>query len=312
HKISRHPPMDIDLFADIDLDALLASFSGEPAGVSGLIDPSPPPPAPATAHDAEAGSPESVTSRATPPGEEALTEIERFLMQEGEAELGGEAEGVSVDEFFDALYDGGEGEEREGKESEAGGSTDGDSGRDEVVEVVTPEVETVEVDGDDPVSKKKRRQMRNRDSAMKSRERKKSYVKDLETKSKYLEAECRRLSYALQCYAAENMVLRQSLLKDRPVGAPTAMQESAVLTETLPLVSLLWLVSIVCLFLTPGPPNRSPAAPSSVVKDLGMVARKTSSENPDVLELILHGRRSKGTRAKIKLDALPFRAVAAC
>jgi hypothetical protein len=72
--------------------------------------------------------------------------------------------------------------------------------------------------------------MRNRDSAMKSRERKKSYIKDLETKSKYLEAECRRLSYALQCYAAENMALRQSLMKDRPVGAPTAMQESAVLT----------------------------------------------------------------------------------
>ncbi|CAN6220762.1 unnamed protein product [Urochloa humidicola] len=161
--------MDIDLFADIDLDALLASFSGEPAGASVLIDPSQPPSAPATAHDAEAGSPESVTSRATPPGEEALTEIERFLMQEGEAELGGEAEGVSVEEFFDALYDGGEGEEREreGKESEAGGSTDGDSGRDEVEEVVTPEAETVEVDGDDPVSKKKRRQMRNRDSAMK-------------------------------------------------------------------------------------------------------------------------------------------------
>ncbi|CAL5041889.1 unnamed protein product [Urochloa decumbens] len=285
--------MDIDLFADIDLDALLASFSGEPTGISGLIDPSPPPPAPATAHDAEAGSPESVTSRATAPGEEALTEIERFLMQEGEAELGGEAEGVSVEEFFDALYDGGEGEEREreGKESEAGGSTDGDSGRDEVVEVVTPEAETVEVDGDDPVSKKKRRQMRNRDSAMKSRERKKSYVKDLETKRKYLEAECRRLSYALQCYAAENMVLRQSLMKDRPVGAPTAMQESAVLT---------------------GLPNRSPAAPSSAGRDLGMVARKTSSENPDIMELILHGRRCKGTRAKIKLDALPFHAVAAC
>lgn len=72
--------------------------------------------------------------------------------------------------------------------------------------------------------------MRNRDSAMKSRERKKMYVKDLETKSKYLEAECRRLSYALQCCAAENMALRQSLLKDRPVGAATAMQESAVLT----------------------------------------------------------------------------------
>jgi hypothetical protein len=72
--------------------------------------------------------------------------------------------------------------------------------------------------------------MRNKDSAMKSRERKKLYLKDLEMKSKYLEAECCRLSYALQCCAAENMALRQSLLKDRPVGAHTAMQESAVLT----------------------------------------------------------------------------------
>jgi len=145
--------MDIDLFPDIDLDALLASFSGEPAAVSDLIVPSPPPPAPAPAHDAEAGSPESVTSRANPPGEVALSEIERFLMQEGEAELTGEVEGVSVDQFFDALYDGGEGKD----EGEAGASTDADSGRDEVVEVVTPEAETVEVDGDDPVSKKKRR-----------------------------------------------------------------------------------------------------------------------------------------------------------
>ncbi|CAD6336247.1 unnamed protein product [Miscanthus lutarioriparius] len=299
--------MDIDLFPDIDLDALLASFSGEPAAVSDLIVPSPPPPAPATAHDAEAGSPESVTSRANPPGEVALSEIERFLMQEGEAELTGEVEGISVDQFFDALYDGGEGKD----EGEAGASTDADSGRDEVVEVVTPEAETVEVDGDDPVSKKKRRQMRNRDSAMKSRERKKSYIKDLETKSKYLEAECRRLSYALQCYAAENMALRQSLLKDRPVGAPTAMQESAVLTETLPLVSLLWLVSIVCLFLMPVLPNRSPAAPSSGGRDLVVAAGKTSSETPEIPELILHGRRCKGTRAKFKLYNLPFHAVAA-
>ena len=146
--------MDIDLFPDIDLDALLASFSGEPAAVSDLIVPSPPAPATA-AHDAEAGSPESVTSRASPPGEVALSEIERFLMQEGEAEgeLGGEVEGISVDQFFDALYDGGEGKD----EGEAGASTDADSGRDEVVEVVTPEAEMVEVDGDDPVSKKKRR-----------------------------------------------------------------------------------------------------------------------------------------------------------
>ncbi|TVU08205.1 hypothetical protein EJB05_41598, partial [Eragrostis curvula] len=294
--------MDADFFTDLDLDALLASFSSEHAAVSDIIVPSPPPP---PARDAEAGSPDSVTSRPSPPVE-ALSEIERFLMQEGDAEVDGVAEGISVEEFFDALYDGGEGDgEEKGKESGAGGSSDGSSGREE--EVVTPEAE--KVDGDDPVSKKKRRQMRNRDSAMKSRERKKTYIKELETKSKYLEAECRRLSYALQCYAAENMALRQSVLKDRPVGAPTAMQESAVLTETLPLVSLLWLVSIVCLFLMPGLPNRSPAAPRSSGRDLGTVAGKTSSEHPERLDLILHGRRCKGTRAKIKLDTLPYHVV---
>uniref|UniRef100_A0ACD6ACX1 Uncharacterized protein n=1 Tax=Avena sativa TaxID=4498 RepID=A0ACD6ACX1_AVESA len=303
--------------ADLDLDALLASFAVESSAVSDLLVPSPFPPPP----DAEAGSPESVTSRSSPAGGEVLSEIERFLMEEQAAEADAEGvEGISVEEFFDALFDGGEGAE-EGKGSEAGGSTDGDSGRvEEEAEVVTPETEVevevatpeTEVDGDDPISKKKRRQMRNRDSAMKSRERKKTYVKDLETKNKYLDAECRRLSYALQCCVAENMALRQSMIKDRPVGAPTAMQESAVLTETLPLVSLLWLVSIVCLFLMPGLPNRSLVAPRSAGRDLVMVARKLSSDKPETLELLLHGRRCRGTRARIKLDTSPFHAAAAC
>lgn len=146
--------------ADLDLDALLASFAGESAAVSDLLVPSSlPPPHP----DAEAGSPESVTSRSRPAGGEALSEIERFLMEEEAAEAEG-VEGISVDEFFDALFDAGE-----GAEAEAGGSTDGDSGRGEEqvvtpetevdVEVATPEtdVDGEKVDGDDPVSKKKRR-----------------------------------------------------------------------------------------------------------------------------------------------------------
>nr|APZ88646.1 transcription factor bZIP4 [Bambusa emeiensis] len=292
--------MDADLLAGLDLDALLASFSGESPAVSDLLAPSPPPQQP----DADAGSPESVTSRASPPGEEALSEIERFLMEEEPAEADG-AEGFTVEEFFDELFDGGD------EESEAGGSTDGDSGKEKEV-VPDADKGEVELDGDDPTSKKKRRQMRNRDSAMKSRERKKMYVKDLEMKSKYLEAECRRLGYALQCCAAENMALRQSMLKDRPVGAPTATQESAVLTETLPLVSLLWLVSIVCLFPMPGLPNRSPVAPSSTGRDPMMVAGKASNDKPGTVELVLHGRRCKGTRARIKLDTLPLHAAAAC
>ncbi|KAL5225999.1 hypothetical protein ABZP36_012638 [Zizania latifolia] len=288
---------DAELFADLDLDALLASFS---AADSGVFAPS----------DAEAGSPESVNSRVSPPRQEALSELERFLMEEGpEAEGGGGSEGIGMEELFDLLLDGGEDEEDE-KGSEAGGITDGDF---EKENVVTPDAERVEVvDGDDPISKKKRRQMRNRDSAMKSRERKKMYVKDLETKSKYLEAECRRLSYALQCCTAENMALRQSLLKDRPVGAATAMQESAVLTETLPLVSLLWLMSIVCLLLMPSLPNRNPVARSHAGRDLVMITGKTSSEQLETLKLLLRGRRCKGSRARIKLDARPFHAAAAC
>ncbi|KAL5199474.1 hypothetical protein ABZP36_020677 [Zizania latifolia] len=277
---------DAELFADLDLDldldALLASFSGAiDSGVSGLF----------ALSDAETGSPESVNSLLIPPRKEALSEIERFLMEEGPEAGEGGSEGET--------------------ESEAGSSTDGDSGKENEV---APDAERMEeeADGDDPISKKKRRQMRNRDSAMKSRERKKLYVKDLETKSKYLEAECRRLSYALQCCAAENMALRQSLLKDRPVDATTAMQESAVLTETLPLVSLLWLVSIGCLLLMPGLPNRNPVAQSSAGRDVVMVTGKTSSEQLETLKLLLHGRRCKGSRARIKLDAGPFHAAAAC
>uniref|UniRef100_A0A0A8YWU5 Uncharacterized protein n=1 Tax=Arundo donax TaxID=35708 RepID=A0A0A8YWU5_ARUDO len=142
-------------------------------------------------------------------------------------------------------------------------------------------------------------------------------------KSKYLEAECCRLSYALQCCAAENMALRQCLLKDRPVGAPTAMQESAVLTETLPLVSLLWLVSIVCLFLMPGVPNRNLVAPSSLERDLvklatistngvKMTRMTTHRDDPRTLELVRLGRSYRGTRARIKSPWLPWHAVAVC
>ncbi|MBA0865758.1 hypothetical protein Goshw_015128, partial [Gossypium schwendimanii] len=53
--------------------------------------------------------------------------------------------------------------------------------------------------------------LRNRDAAVRSRERKKMYVKDLEMKSRYLEGECRRLSRVLQCFIAENQALRLTL-----------------------------------------------------------------------------------------------------
>jgi hypothetical protein len=73
------------------------------------------------------------------------------------------------------------------------------------------------------------RQMRNRDAAVKSRERKKMYVKNLETKSRYFEGECRRLEHLLQCCYAENHALRFCLQSRGAFGAPMTMQESAVL-----------------------------------------------------------------------------------
>lgn len=73
------------------------------------------------------------------------------------------------------------------------------------------------------------RQLRNRDAAFRSRERKKMYVRDLEIKSRYLEGECRRLGRLLQCVIAENQALHLSLQKGNAFGVTSAKQESAVL-----------------------------------------------------------------------------------
>lgn len=71
--------------------------------------------------------------------------------------------------------------------------------------------------------------MRNRDAAVRSRERKKMYVKDLEMKSKYYEAECKRLGIVLQCCLAENQALRLSLHNTKAFDPSMTKQESAVL-----------------------------------------------------------------------------------
>lgn len=73
------------------------------------------------------------------------------------------------------------------------------------------------------------RQMRNRDAAVRSRERKKMYVRDLEMKSKYYEAECKRLGILLQCCLAENQALRLSFHNSQAFDASRTKQESAVL-----------------------------------------------------------------------------------
>lgn len=71
--------------------------------------------------------------------------------------------------------------------------------------------------------------MRNRDAALRSRERKKMYVKNLEMKSRYYEDECRKLGHLLQCCYAENHALRLCLQSSSAFGVSMNKQESAVL-----------------------------------------------------------------------------------
>ncbi|KAK6934778.1 Basic-leucine zipper domain [Dillenia turbinata] len=95
---------------------------------------------------------------------------------------------------------------------------------------------------DNPVSKKRIRLLRNRDAAVRSRERKKLHVKDLEMKSKYLEVECRREEKDVRL----QLQLHQS---GKAPGAPMSKQESAVLLlESLLLGYLIWFLDIMCLF----------------------------------------------------------------
>jgi len=135
---------------------------------------------------------------------------------------------------------------------------------------------------DDPTSKKRRRQLRNRDAAVRSRERKKMYVRDLELKSRYLEGECRRLGHLLQCCYAENQALRLSLHSGSAFGASATKQESAVLfLESLLLGSLLWFLGIMCLF-------NLPAMPQLILEMVPLV--NVGQRNPGVA---LRGARSK-------------------
>ncbi|MFQ6667395.1 hypothetical protein Gotur_033436 [Gossypium turneri] len=50
--------------------------------------------------------------------------------------------------------------------------------------------------------------LRNIDVVVRSKERKKMHVKDLEMKNRYLEGKCRRLSHVLQFFIDENQALQ--------------------------------------------------------------------------------------------------------
>ncbi|KAL8161077.1 hypothetical protein V2J09_012566 [Rumex salicifolius] len=125
----------------------------------------------------------------------------------------------------------------------------------------------------DCLSKKQLRKLKNKDAAVRSRERRKTYVKELEMKSKYMEAECRRLDRLLQCCYAENHMLRVSLHSATAFSGCMAKAESAVLlSESLLLGSLLWLLVTVCLL----PQPKEAASPQNANKDLELLPQRRS------------------------------------
>ncbi|KAI3424042.1 BZIP domain-containing protein [Psidium guajava] len=226
--------MDDDVMSHIDLDCFFDDLpeAGDVLGACSLTNTS---------------SPDS--------GLSWIGEIENILMKddEGDGVAGGIraessqefCDGFLADVLVDSPGDGcGEIVDVSSDKEEPGSSDDGGA-------------EAAKADGanggdeaSDPASKKLRRQLRNRDAAIRSRERKKMYVKDLEVKSKYLEGECRRLGRLLQCVMAENQALHLSL-QNSACGANVAKQESAVLSEPLPLGSLFWFLCITCLCTLP-------------------------------------------------------------
>ncbi|KAI3905852.1 hypothetical protein MKW92_041210 [Papaver armeniacum] len=100
-----------------------------------------------------------------------------------------------------------------------------------------------EENNDDPICKKRKRQIRNRDAALRSRERKKVYVKELQMQSRYLENECKRLQHILHCCYAENHYLHLQIS-----GSTAAKQESAVSFLGVPskLFSMCLVHSVIC------------------------------------------------------------------
>ncbi|KAJ0234743.1 bZIP transcription factor 60 [Hirschfeldia incana] len=160
-----------------------------------------------------------------------------------------------------------------------------------------------EISGDDDaMAKKRRRRVRNRDAAVRSRERKKEYVTDLEKKSKYLERECIRLGRMLDCFVAENHSLRLCLQKGGGNASMMTRQESAVLLlESLLLGSLLWyLGDIICPFLLPQPqPTKTRLLPveadgSEKLVLSGLESSKLSNNYAG------KSRRCKGSRPRMK------------
>ncbi|XP_057776557.1 bZIP transcription factor 60 [Salvia miltiorrhiza] len=172
-------------------------------------------------------------------------------------------------------------------------------------------------DADDPDAKKLKRQLRNRDAAVRSRERKKMLVRDLEMKSKYYEAECKRLGILLQCCLAENQALRLSLHSGQAFDASRTKQESAVLLlESLLLGSLLGFLGIIYLLILPS--QLLSALEVSLLQNVNNTERRSvarreagNEDYSSMFHSFMMSKRCKASRSRMKVRLFSSRGDAA-
>ncbi|GER36646.1 BZIP transcription factor protein [Striga asiatica] len=251
----------------------------------------------------------------------SIGDIEQYLMDDSGSDHGetdqallAEADGL----FSDVVLDPSPGPDRSKEfsgspESAVEGETDEEEKeKDEPGDIGAYALQTKQnIDGDDdndPLAKKRKRQMRNRDAAVRSRERKKMYVKDLEAKNKYYEAECKRLGIMLQCCLAENQALRFSLHNNKAFESSTTKQESAVLLlESLLLGSLLGFLDIIlCLLImsTNLLPFLEKNAGSPKLESVVALRNRARKLVGGVFSLCMMGRTCKASRTRMKLKVL--------
>ncbi|KAK3028992.1 hypothetical protein RJ639_038195 [Escallonia herrerae] len=295
---------DDDVMDQIDWDQL---FTADPTLLDFV-------PEPALFSDASPDLPAGEFSNPSPDSVSlSVDQIEQLLMKDDETEGGVMDQQLSGDFLLDVLLDspvesGGSGEVLDVSDGKSSHPSPSEEAVEEGNDVVEHKESDINVDGDidDPASKKRKRQLRNRDAAVRSRERKKSYVKDLEMKSRYFEGECKRLGIMLQCYLAENQALRLSLQNSKALDASMTKQESAVLLlESLLLGSLLWFLGIVCLLILPRPLwSTLEAIPRQSVdnKNQGLAPRKAGSRifGLKVYQSVIMGKRCKASRPRMK------------
>lgn len=188
-------------------------------------------------------------------------------------------------------------------DSKVSSGSEGDQDKDKVSH--SPSDSADELNNHDPVDKKRKRQLRNRDAAVRSRERKKLYVRDLELKSRYFESECKRLGFVLQCCLAENQALRFSLQNSSANGVSMTKQESAVLLlESLLLGSLLWFLGITCLLILPSQTWSIPEENQGSRNHGILVPIKEGKKSSRILVFLslMMGKRCKASRSRMKFN----------